>query len=248
VAPDKRDGWLMRALRGCWLCASLVVAWSAVASAEPREPGWADGTRVAISAENLFGLSYVSAEAAPSSAAGSDGGGRLSWLDVSLFGDQIGRTVTPYALPRLAIDALVAARWTAGGAVTFFRTRQSAGPGQDDSLTSLVLAPRVGCVARLSPRLSLWPRLGVTYARTWGYSYLYSMSRGVETNADIASVFAVGVEAPLALTLATRAAVTFGPAVNVGIAGRRVHEDGVPPGASPHPLDVELRAGLLFSL
>lgn len=70
------------------------------------------------------------------------------------------------SLPRIAADFVTQYGVSLGAAIGLGYSKADVNPtlqaGAKGGVTELVLAPRVGFVAPLSPRLALWPRVGVS--------------------------------------------------------------------------------------
>jgi hypothetical protein len=235
----------MSTIRRLALCSALVMTPIAIARAAPAPAAWNDGARVVLSAERMFGLTYASA-AYPTSGDNNAMSSPLTSLDVSLFGDAVGRNVSPYSFPRLAIDAFVTPQVTVGGSATYFRTTVPAAPDgvSGGTTATLVLAPRVGYVATISPRVSFWPRIGATYVHVDAGVPLYDL----QANETILDTFAIGADLPFVFALAPHGAITFGPSIDLGLTGKRVEQIDAPVTTHVQPIDLGLRAGLLIAL
>ena len=108
--------------------------------------GFGDGSQFVLSAENLFGFTYVH----PSIGNGSS--------NFTILANAQGTSFSYYNIPRLALDMFVTRGISAGLSASFFRTTSN-----DANLTGFQIAPRVGYQTMVGPWLAVWPRLGVTY-------------------------------------------------------------------------------------
>jgi hypothetical protein len=243
----------VKALAGTFV--ALVVSLAAMrgAGAQTAGPALGDSGHVALSAERLFGFVHTS------STTSSNGMDRpaVTMNGISLLGNPIGGLLGgSYAAPRLGFDAFVAGGLSLGVAAAYFHTSESqpaqAGSTAGDSelsLSGVILAPRIGFAAHLGPTVSLWPRAGVTYLRSWSDN-----SQGGKAGSSSSSnLFAATLEVPLAVTLTERAAFLIGPTLDIGLSGGRTSEP--PPGSTASSTstdiketDVGVQAALLILL
>jgi hypothetical protein len=95
---------------------------------------------------------------------GSDSRLKPQGFDISLLSQR--SAVSRSSLPRFAADFVTPDGVSVGAAIGLGYTKADASAtlqaGAKGGVTELVLAPRVGFVAPLSPRLALWPRVGVS--------------------------------------------------------------------------------------
>jgi hypothetical protein len=188
-----------------WTVACLLVLFAGRASAqEPtfQEPNFGDAGHVAISAERLFGYVHASRT---QTMAGVETTASQDYF--TLLTNPVG-AVSGYGWPRIGIDAFVTQGLSVGGALGFFYLSDQ----DEDSTTGFLLAPRIGYALPVGPRVSIWPRAGVTY---W---HISSNPSGTDTEAS-ASAVAVTVEVPVTILLAPRVAFMIGPTVDVGVGG-----------------------------
>jgi hypothetical protein len=219
----------MKETKRSTLVLAVVIGVGAAARAQ-AEPAFGDGGHVAISAERLFGYAYSSAT---DSMNGVDAPTRtnhgFSVLSNPFGGVALGAS---FSFPRLAVDGFVAEGVTVGAGLGYFHLNQSreastasTGP-REATLNGLVVAPRLGFAARLSPTVSLWPRAGVSYLRLWSGS----STAGVMGSSTTGNLFAVTIEAPLAMTLAPRAVLLLGPTFERTLSGSTTSDP--PPGST----------------
>jgi hypothetical protein len=183
-----------------WTVACAVVFLAGRASAQ--EPEFGSPGHVAISAERLFG--YVHSKETVSMA-GMENSQSVDTL--TLLTNPLG-AITGYAWPRIGIDAFVTQGLSVGGALGFFYLD----PEGAGSFTGFLFAPRIGYAAPLSPRLSIWPRAGVTY---WSVS----TETGTAGASSTQTAFALSIEAPLTILLAPRVGIQVGPTFDLGLGG-----------------------------
>lgn len=95
---------------------------------------------------------------------GSDSRLKPEGFDISLLSQRSAGSRS--SLPRFAADFVTQDGISVGAAIGLGYTKADASAtlqaGAKGGVTELVLAPRVGFVAPLSPRLALWPRVGVS--------------------------------------------------------------------------------------
>jgi hypothetical protein len=208
------------------LVVSLAAARSARADSPP--PAVGDSGHVALSAERIFGFAHTSRT---TTANGMDRP-TVTTNGISILGNPLGGLLSSsYTAPRLAFDGFVAGGLSLGASVTYFHATQTQPTGtgasaseSESSLSGLILAPRIGFAAHLSPTVSLWPRAGVTFLKVWSDTTVAGMSRGSSSG----NLFAATIELPLAVTLTERAAFLIGPTIDIGLSGDTTNEP--PPG------------------
>jgi hypothetical protein len=110
-----------------------------------------------------------------------------------------GATASPYLLPRLGVDYFVIDSLSIGGALGF----GDADPeGDNNSVSGGLFAARVGYALEFSKVFGFWPRGGFTYRNF--------------TNSE---EFALTLEANFYAAPVEHFAITFGPLMDLGIAG-----------------------------
>jgi hypothetical protein len=238
----------MKRLLG-WFGLSVLVSVPAGAWAQAPEasgPELGQTGRVAISAERLFGFNY-------STETESMNGVDLQTTTAtgaSLFGDPVGTLGTFFSFPRLAVDAFVIPGLSVGAAVSVFHLSLSSTPmggtSLDQSITGLVLAPRIGYAIRISSAFAVWPRAGLSFIYASSDTTAMGMSQGTSSS----SVFAATVEVPFGFTVAPRIVIVFGPTLDVGLTGSNKNN---PAGGTSTTTDVKdtevgVQAGLLVLL
>jgi hypothetical protein len=169
---------------------------------------------VAISAERLFG--FIRADST-TSAAGIDRTTHINAL--SVLGSSLG-LFTVYAQPRVGVDFFAAERLSVGASLSYFRISESMDvpAGQVSSsptISGYVLAPRIGYSFILGRAVSLWPRLGFTYAHLATET---SSTAGVSTSSGT-SLYAVTIEAPFVFAVAEHFFLSAAPTLDLGVGG-----------------------------
>ncbi|HLK89063.1 MAG TPA: hypothetical protein VKZ18_04160 [Polyangia bacterium] len=230
---------ISRLLGGCALL--LVVGFTARARAQTPEsaeaPTVGDQGHWSLSLERAFGLDYVRATASP--AGGTET--TSSFTTLSLFGNPPVAALAGFTFPRLAFDASVAPGFTVGAALGLGYGTETQS-GASTSFVSVVAAPRVGYVARLSPSIAVWPRVGV--------SVFYASITPATGGSESLSLFAATIDAPFIITVAPRVAVTFGPTLDVTFSGSAKADLGAygAGSADAHLLEIGAQAGLVVTL
>lgn len=132
---------------------------------------------------------------------GNDSRLKPKGFDISLLSQRSAGSRS--SLPRFAADFVTRDGISVGAAIGLGYTKADASAtlqaGAKGGVTELVLAPRVGFVAPLSPRLALWPRVGVSRTS-------YSIS-GVESARVI---WDVTLDPQLAVVIVPRVVFTTG--------------------------------------
>jgi hypothetical protein len=167
--------------------APVVAAPPAPGAAHPTisGPGPLADVRLIVGVERAFGgvawRSTLSAAPAPAT-----GDVRISWdreassghvtslLGASASYGELSEVAAPSLLPRVAVDVVLAKRFTAGGAAGYFSsagthdvmTAPIATTARDPERHGLLLAPRVGYLLALGPHTALWLRAGGSFAST----------------------------------------------------------------------------------
>jgi hypothetical protein len=183
-----------------WLIASVIL--SVAGTAQAQHPDFGDIGHVAISAERLFG--YVHSSVTTSNVLG--GTTTQSVDGFSLLTNPLGGSSSGYAWPRVGFDVFIVRSVSLGGSVGYFSVSPPTG-----SISGFLFAPRVGYAAHLGPKIALWPRGGITVEQVSTTS-----AAGTSTKT---SVFALTLEAPLAILVAPRIAVLVGPTLDLGLGG-----------------------------
>jgi hypothetical protein len=188
-------------------------------SAWAQEPAAAFGSQrgVAITAERLFGFLYVNET---QTTAGVDRTSHVT--SISLIGNSLS-LLTLYAQPRLAADWFPIERLSVGASATYSRASTSidAPAGTTTSTptyTAYIIAPRVGYALPISPIVSLWPRVGFTYAHL-GFESTNGGINGNTTTTSGQSLYAVTIEAPFVFVIAPHLFLSLAPTVDLGVGG-----------------------------
>jgi hypothetical protein len=105
----------------------------------------------------------------------------------------------PYVNARFGVDAFIIDHLSLGGSLAVW----SVDPDQGRSATGALVAPRVGYAFSFNDKFGFWPRGGFTY-RTFGRDD---------------SEFALTLEAMFYASPASNFAITFGPVLDLGLAG-----------------------------
>jgi hypothetical protein len=101
-----------------------------------------------------------------------------------------------------------------GGSVGFFTFSQSS--AGSNGVTGFLFAPRVGYAIPLSPVVSFWPRVGLTYITLSGNG----------SGSGSSSLTAVTVEAPFVFA-ARHVYVSVAPTLDLGVGGSSSSNDGI---------------------
>jgi|SoiMethySBSTD1v2_1073268.scaffolds.fasta_scaffold05132_15 hypothetical protein len=213
-----------------WTVACLLVLFAGRASAQ--EPSFGEAGHVAISAERLFGYVHASRT---QTVGGTETTASQDYF--TLLTNPVG-AVSGYGWPRIGIDAFVAGGFSVGGALGFFYLSDQ----DEDSSTGFLLAPRIGFAVPVGPRVSIWPRVGVTY---W---HISSNPSGSDTDTSSSAV-AVTIEVPVTILVAPRVGFTIGPTVDIGVGGSAsASVGGASISADQRYTDIGGHAGLLLFL
>jgi hypothetical protein len=159
-------------------------------------------SRVVVGIERA--VSFVSYESATVNQNGSSASSTASVTGLSILAaDPAAAADVFYVVPRLAVDAVLVAHLTLGGAIFFWTdVANSVSTSLGGSSVSLDnpkrtywgLAPRVGYIAPLGPTVALWPRAGVEY-HNLGTSTV--TNDGASSGGESLSEFAMDLEANL---------------------------------------------------
>lgn len=162
--------------------------------------------------------------------------------------------VTPYAMPRLGVDALIGPGFTLGGSIGYLA---SSGSGKATSTASnpattstalvttrelpnysaFVFTPRLGGVVTLGEHAALWLRGGITYFHSTDVLTIEDTStmpattftRTITTNAT-----ALTVDPEIVIFPAAHFGLTLGVVADIGLGGSiEVEESAAPTGTPP---------------
>lgn len=188
-----------RILMGTIASAILLIAGTAGA----QQPDLGETGRFALSAERLFGYVHTSETISQGGVSTTQSADTFTLLT-----NPVGLISSGYAWPRIGFDAFIARNISLGGSVGYFNVSPSSG-----SLSGFVFAPRVGYTAHIGPRVSIWPRGGFTFEQ--------ATSSDNAGNSTKQSLFALTLEAPLAIWMGPRFAIMVGPTLDLGLTGSR---------------------------
>jgi hypothetical protein len=189
---------------------------SSTASQTPSEaPTVGEVGRWAISVERAFGYDYVRETQSMNGITQQTN----SATTLTLINNPVTDETTAFTFPRLALDAFVAPNLSVGAALGVFYASETfvalALTDSGRSFKGVVFAPRVGYVARLSPGIAVWPRVGISII----YISSDNTTGGVSTSSDSFNLIAATVEVPVVLAVAPRVAVTLGPTFDYTFSG-----------------------------
>jgi hypothetical protein len=172
---------------------------------------------VVISAERLFGFIHADTS---SSSGGTTQTSHITSL--SVLGNSLD-LFTVYAEPRVALDFFATDRVSLGATASYFRVSESIDvpAGQtapNPEYSGYVLAPRVGYAFAVARTVSVWPRLGFTFA----HIATETANAGINPNTsqtDSTNVYAVTIEAPFVFVLTPHFFVSVAPILDLGLGG-----------------------------
>jgi hypothetical protein len=186
--------------------------------------------QVVVGAERLMGVFFTHSRLESSSVTvfGQPTSREVTYesTSVGLFGSY---PVTAYALPRLAFDYFPIDGLSVGGSFVYLRVTRgdlesngvSLSPSSDlEPVNVLLFHPRVGYSFIANETFALWPRAGMTLARTW----TSESTQAGNTLEDRETLLAVSLEANLVVSPATHLALLVGPFVDFGVYGKRTLE------------------------
>jgi hypothetical protein len=239
-----------------WCALALVLGFGARAVAQtPEEPAGAptvgDPGHWSISLERLFGFDYAKETV---SMGGMDEQ-TTSATSFSLLSNPVAAVLSSFSFPRAGFDAFVAPGLSLGTALGVFYGSESntptGGTSVSESFTGVVVMPRVGYVARLSPSISFWPRAGVSII----YVSVSPSSNAAyaATETQTSHLIAGTLEAPFVFTIAPRVALTFGPTFDMTFSGGRsttasVSGTGTSSTVDEKVMEIGAQAGLVVTL
>jgi hypothetical protein len=191
---NRRQPQMTRA-RVLTLSSLLLLTAGAVHPATAAEPYQA--RTVLVSAERLTGVQH-STETSDGAAPGL--GSSSSRTSIYALGNV--SAVTPFDIPRLAIDVAAADHFTIGGSATLAHIAPESG----SNTTIYTVSPRLGAIVAMGPSVSFWARAGVTY---------YNASSGGTTLSGLG----VDLEAMLLFRVAEHFGITAGALADLGVTG-----------------------------
>jgi hypothetical protein len=169
-----------------------------------------------VSVERLFGLV---------SSTRDQGGETKSYVSLALFARPNTAQVASYSAPRVAFDYFPVAGFSLGAGLGL----EAVASGDENAVGAVVFAPRLGYAVGFSPHAGIWPRVGITCE---------------SSDDEQPSLFALTLDAPLVITPTSHAAITIGPALDLGLNGSR----GDAGNFTEKETDIGLHAGLLIYL
>lgn len=233
--------------RAVWSFAAVVM-FAAPAWAEPAapagDPALGERAGVALSLERLFGVDHVYAWTASNGATTQE----TTSTSISVFTQ--GRYAV-YEIPRLAADLFVRRGLSLGTAFSLGSGSQTVtqyppGSSTTASLTDVLVAPRVGYLAQLGRRWSIWPRAGVTFQFGWGDTpgapgYEFSTREYVLLGT---------MDVPVVFTVVPRVAFTLAPTFDLTLVHQIRLNTGIPAANlyTAGGFELGLQAGLIFLL
>ncbi|HEY1558315.1 MAG TPA: hypothetical protein VGF94_25990 [Kofleriaceae bacterium] len=201
-----------------------VLAAATAAAAQPA-PGpigaFASRGTVVVSADRLMPLFAYTKD---STDVGNNDTSSSSETSISLFSYGSPSQTIAYNIPRISLDYAIAPNITLGGSVIFFAdlsasTSTTVGgttsSADNAKATAFGLAPRIGYVLPLGPRLAIWPRGGFSY-------YTESISNppnGGNTTSDGFHQWSLDLEAQFVMALAPHFFLQLGPAIDIPLSG-----------------------------
>ncbi len=177
---------MRKALFLATLALTGLVSSSAFAADELGEEG-----QIALSADRIFGFNSWSRKI--------DNNGVEVKADGSTIGLVYNASPTPYTTPRLALDYFVIDGVSVGGSLGF---------GDDETVTTFVIAPRAGYDFPLADGVDLWLRGGFTY---------FSMK--VDGADESANSFGIGAEAAFVFSPVQGFGIVASPSADLGLGG-----------------------------
>jgi hypothetical protein len=198
-------------------------------------------SRIAVGIERAFGFYHWNATVEPGG--GIDdiemSGNMLSLLYGSATVGDGDDGVNPFAIPRVAVDAILGGL-TLGGSLGFISTsgeEQQGDTSEDyDDTTGFAIYPRVGFIIESSDVLSIWLRGGVEY---------YSATSDDGDTEDTLSLMSISLEPALVITPVPNVGFLISGLAAIGVSGtREVSTDGASSEADVKFSTFGLNAGL----
>lgn len=192
--------------RSIGLCAllSLSVLVSGTAHAEAIESG-----TFALGAERLTGMFHADDK--------TEGQPTQGTTTLALLGNggNIGTPSQAFLLPRVGLDGFIVDGLSLGGNLIVWHASYEGG-----SATSFIIEPRIGFAFMFGRVVGIWPRGGFAY---WNFSS--SPDQGPNAGTD-AHTFAFNIDVPLIIRPVRNFAITVGPVLDVGFAGKESVNNG----------------------
>jgi hypothetical protein len=181
----------------------LSVLVSGTAHAEAIESG-----TFALGAERLTGMFHADDKTGNTPSRGS--------TTIALLGNggNVGVASNAFLFPRVGLDGFIIDGLSLGGNLIVWHTSYDGG-----SATSFIIEPRIGFAFMFGRVVGIWPRGGFGY---WNYSQSPDQGPG---GVD-AHCFAFTVDVPLIIRPVRPFAITVGPILDVGFAGKQTPNGG----------------------
>jgi hypothetical protein len=122
-------------------------------------------------------------------------------------GASIGTASGAFIIPRVGLDGFIVDGLSLGGNLIVWHVST-----EGQSVTSFVVQPRVGFAFMFSRVVGIWPRGGLAY---WNASISPDQGQGPS-----AHCFAFNLDVPLVIRPVRSFAITVGPVLDVGFAGK----------------------------
>ena len=232
-----------------WFALVLVVGLCARASAQTGDapsgaPTIGDPGHWSLSLERAFGFDYMK----ETQSMGGVDQQTNSATSFSLFSNPLSAAFSAFSFPRAGFDVFVAPGLSVGTSLGVFHATQSSTPvgGSEttQSLTGVVVTPRIGYVAHLAPSISFWPRAGISII----YASISASPNGADLS-ETSHLIAGTVEAPFVFTIAPRVAFTFGPTLDISFSGGTSETlYGMSATVDQKVLEIGAQAGLVVTL
>lgn len=216
-----------------WILVSAVLLSTSSALAQEAAAGadrFGQQGQLAVSAERMFGIVHSSVTQKDQGDETTASSTQFSLLSTphSLNG-QGTAFGTFYSVPRIGLDYLVIDGLTLGASFGVFTTSGSltdkpqGGPSttQDgQTLSGVIIAPRIGYAYMFNDMIGIWPRGGITYVGAG------SKDPGPQPDEFGVHLTAVTLEAPLVITPIPHAGFLVAPTFDIGVGGSFSRKDG----------------------
>lgn len=212
----------IRSVKLCAALAALTLAPEALAqTANPLR----------LSVERAFGVGYSSFTSSSSSTVGGTTVTRESTttgVGLSLFGQgfnslspasALGALVPIHQPTRLALDYELGSHLTLGASAFFSYGSATDADGDGASAFGFGIAPRIGYSLAFSDRVSLWPRVGVTFAYSSSSPIRASSTPATSSSTTSYTSLTLNLEPTFVYLLATHFGLTAGVVVDVPLVG-----------------------------
>jgi hypothetical protein len=239
-APQPQPGYAPQptAPPGAGAGAAAGVGVEAGAAAATSGVRLGQGMHLVLSADRLFGFHYWSASVTPKTAGGAPipagvtveynaSGAQIAFLGGGASTGSSQMDTNPYAVPRLAFDAVLNGGFSVGGSLVVFtsaETEKQTVNGVEASVdgpttTAIGFAPRAGYLAMFNDMIGIWPRLGFTYIMTSSKTKTGQNTANVVEVEDSYNFLSIDPEALLVITPVPHFGFTVGLQASVGVSG-----------------------------